>query len=325
MGQLLLDERPLVVLPSLVMKLGFERAVILQQIHWLLQQPRNGVEHDGYKWVYGTYVEWCELYFPFWSPEALRKHIVKLEKAGYLISAELRKAEWDHTKYYRVNEEALGTDDTACGTASVRDEDTTTMRPAEPHHYTETSTETTSKTTTDEGDNARARGEVFRVWGENMPGTLSPILSEDINTLIDETSPASVIHGIRVGVQAGARNYKYIAACARSHAQGKEHVPVSRPSKSELRRFNNGNGSGFRSDSGSEYPADDAAIIERKRQQYLAQRASLSVPGVQGHGLAVRGGPGWQGKDGQRQGPDCALQLPVPPGRGAQAAQVGGD
>lgn len=73
-------------------------------------------------------------------------------------------------------------------------------------------------------DNARAKGDeaVFTAWAENVPGTMTPILAEKLHELIDECGAPSVIHGIVVAVEAGARNYKYIAACARNHAQGNE-------------------------------------------------------------------------------------------------------
>lgn len=105
---LLLNERPLILLPSLVKAVGFERAAIIQQIHWLLQQPKNGIEHEGNKWVWGTYEEWCDQYFTFWEPRTLRYHMDKLEKEGWVISAQLRKEDWDRTKYYRINYEKFG-------------------------------------------------------------------------------------------------------------------------------------------------------------------------------------------------------------------------
>ena len=84
----------------------------------------------------------------------------------------------------------------------------------------------------DDDDNAREReqkhGAVFTAWAENIPGTMTPILADKLHDLIDECGPASAIYGIITGVEAGARNFKYIATCARNHAQGKE--PPSRAS-----------------------------------------------------------------------------------------------
>jgi phage replication O-like protein O len=85
-------------------------------------------------------------------------------------------------------------------------------------------------------DNARKPDSaVFKAWAENIPGTMTPILGEKLHDLIDECGEPSVIHGIIVSVEAGVRNFKYIAACARNHAQGKEAPSRASPST-------NGNG-----------------------------------------------------------------------------------
>ena len=107
-SKLLMHERPLTVLPSLVAALGFEKAVVLQQIFWLQNQPNSGRQlDDGEKWVWGTYEEWCERYFPFWQPYTLRKHVTGLEKLGLLLSCQPKTSDWDRTKHYRVDVGAL--------------------------------------------------------------------------------------------------------------------------------------------------------------------------------------------------------------------------
>jgi hypothetical protein len=106
MSNLLIDDRPIMFLPMLAKVLGScERAIVLQQIHWLSRQPKTGKMVDGFKWVWGSYEEWCEEYFPMWKPQNLAKHIRKLEDAGVLISAELNAKQHDHTKHYRLNYE----------------------------------------------------------------------------------------------------------------------------------------------------------------------------------------------------------------------------
>lgn len=91
-------------LPKLAKALGScERAIVLQQIHWLSIQPQSGRDHDGQHWIYGTYEDWCRDYFSMWSPHTLAKHIRQLEKDGVLISAQLLAHQHDHTKFYRVN------------------------------------------------------------------------------------------------------------------------------------------------------------------------------------------------------------------------------
>lgn len=105
MSSMLIDDRPIIFLPMLAKALGScERAIVLQQIHWLSRLPNSGMwDDEGNHWVWGTYEEWCKEYFPMWSPHTLAKIIRKLEQMGVLISAQLKAHEHDRTKYYRIN------------------------------------------------------------------------------------------------------------------------------------------------------------------------------------------------------------------------------
>ena len=106
---LLINERPLIVQPSLVKLLGsIERAVVLQQIHWLLQQPKTGeIDEDGNKWVWGTLQDWCDDYFQMWKPPALKKHLRWLRENDYLIVDQRSEDRWKKTNYYRLNYEKI--------------------------------------------------------------------------------------------------------------------------------------------------------------------------------------------------------------------------
>lgn len=108
MSTLLIDDRPIMFLPMLAKALGScERAIVLQQIHWLSRQPNSGIWQDGLHWIWGTYEEWCRDYFTMWSPYTLAKIIRKLEDSDVLLSAQLRAKEHDRTKFYRINYEVL--------------------------------------------------------------------------------------------------------------------------------------------------------------------------------------------------------------------------
>ena len=149
--QMLIDERPLMVLPSLVKQLGtMERAVVLQQIHFLSTMPKSGKNIDGYHWVWGSYQEWCDTWFTFWGTRQLQRHILWLEENDYLISAKFKAGDWDHTKYYRINYDKL---DTISNDTSVTTDDDTSVTIDDDESvaiiYTETTTDTSAKTTTD--------------------------------------------------------------------------------------------------------------------------------------------------------------------------------
>lgn len=100
---LLINEPPLQVLPSLANQVGLNEAILLQQLHFRSLISSN--VRDGHKWVYKTYEGWGNE-FPFWSIDTIRRAINKLEKEGYVISTSAyNKMKMDKTKWYRVNYE----------------------------------------------------------------------------------------------------------------------------------------------------------------------------------------------------------------------------
>jgi len=156
MSNLLIDDRPIMFLPGLAKMLeSCERAIVLQQIHWLCQQPKSGRMHEGDKWVWGTYEEWADDYFPMWTANNLKKHILKLEKDGWLFSERLDSAQYNQTKFYRVNQEKIDAQKSAhsIGYSSIRSDGYSSIRSDEHSsirsiYRTETSAETSAKTST---------------------------------------------------------------------------------------------------------------------------------------------------------------------------------
>ncbi|MGG3893610.1 DnaD domain protein [Geobacillus stearothermophilus] len=104
MSKLLLDEKPLIILPSLAKEIGLNEAIILQQLHYWLQE--SGSEHDGHRWVYNTYEDW-QKQFPFWSKNTIIRAIKSLEKKGLIVTGNYNKLKIDNTKWYRIDYEKL--------------------------------------------------------------------------------------------------------------------------------------------------------------------------------------------------------------------------
>lgn len=103
---LLMNESPLQILPSLAMKVGLNEALLLQQLHFKSLISRN--IRDGYKWVYQTYEEWKNEEFPFWSVDTIKRTIRRLEKQGVIISTDsYNRMKMDKTKWYRIDYSAL--------------------------------------------------------------------------------------------------------------------------------------------------------------------------------------------------------------------------
>ena len=102
---LLINEPPLQVLPSLAVAIGLNEALVLQQTHYWLRVSGN--DRDGFKWIYKKYEDWKNE-FPFWSDKTIRRTITKLEEENLLISTdEYNKFRADKTKWYRINYEKL--------------------------------------------------------------------------------------------------------------------------------------------------------------------------------------------------------------------------
>ena len=103
-SKLLLDEYPLIVLPSLAVALGLNEAIVLQQVHYLLQISKHVIE--GRKWVYNSYPNWC-LIFPFLSERTIKRTIYALEEQGILLSDCFNKLKLDKTKWYSIDYDQL--------------------------------------------------------------------------------------------------------------------------------------------------------------------------------------------------------------------------
>ncbi|WP_010677019.1 DnaD domain-containing protein [Bacillus timonensis] len=97
---LLFDESPLLIIPTLAKLIGLNESIILQQIHYWLKRTNN-VRLDR-KWVYFTYDE-LTMQFPFFSKSTVRRLISKLENEGLLSSNHFNKFKVDNTKWYTIN------------------------------------------------------------------------------------------------------------------------------------------------------------------------------------------------------------------------------
>lgn len=108
MNKLLINEPPLQVLPGLAAKIGLNEAILLQQVHYWISNPKVGVEKDGKRWVRNTTDEWQHDNFPFWSCSTIRRTIVALEKSKLLLSRDdLNKLRYDNSKWYTIDYDAL--------------------------------------------------------------------------------------------------------------------------------------------------------------------------------------------------------------------------
>lgn len=105
MNNLLIDDYPLVVLPTLAVKYGLNDAIVIQQIHYWSQ--RNKPSQDGFSWVYNSIPEWNKQ-FPFWSEKTIFSILKRLRECGVLIAEKKDENPWNHTLYYRLDYTKFG-------------------------------------------------------------------------------------------------------------------------------------------------------------------------------------------------------------------------
>ncbi len=105
MSNLLFDERPLVIQPTLAKLLGsLDEAVILQQIHYWLEKKTN--IKDGRSWVYNSMTDW-QKQFPWLSLKTVKRRFKSLEDKGLLITANYNQYKFDRTKWYSIDYQNL--------------------------------------------------------------------------------------------------------------------------------------------------------------------------------------------------------------------------
>ncbi|MDM5329905.1 conserved phage C-terminal domain-containing protein [Neobacillus sp. CF12] len=104
MSRLLIKENPVMIIPSLAVKIGLNEAVVLQQIHYWLGISNHQIK--GRTWVYNTYEEWRKQ-LPFWSVSTIKRTILSLEMKGLLQSDNFNEMKMDKTKWYSINYDAL--------------------------------------------------------------------------------------------------------------------------------------------------------------------------------------------------------------------------
>jgi uncharacterized phage protein (TIGR02220 family) len=104
MSKLLISESPIMILPSLAVRIGVNEAVLLQQVHYWLVKSSHVKE--GRTWIYNTYRDWQEQ-LPFWSESTIKRAVKSLEERGLLLTANWNKSKLDNTKWYSIDYQQL--------------------------------------------------------------------------------------------------------------------------------------------------------------------------------------------------------------------------
>lgn len=102
---LLMTSQPIVINRDLACRIGLNEAIVLQQLHYWLNETNSGTEHGGIRWVYNTTEQWLEQ-FPFWSESTLKRTFASLKSLGVLRREKLNKSKRDMTNFYTINYES---------------------------------------------------------------------------------------------------------------------------------------------------------------------------------------------------------------------------
>ena len=105
MSNLLINEPPLQVLPSLANKIGLNEAIVLQQVHYWLAHAKT--KYDGKMWIYKTFERWREQDFKFWSKRTIERIFKKLTDMGLLLVEKLADNKQNRVNFYTINYEEL--------------------------------------------------------------------------------------------------------------------------------------------------------------------------------------------------------------------------
>ncbi|MHB8709493.1 MAG: hypothetical protein ACYC9I_11510 [Desulfuromonadales bacterium] len=99
--KIILDEYPLLVMPSLATAIGLNEALFLQRLHYWLKNSAHS--RDGRKWVYNTVEAWREQ-FPFWSEKTIRRIVESLREKGLVETTQsYNQKRYDKTLWFSIN------------------------------------------------------------------------------------------------------------------------------------------------------------------------------------------------------------------------------
>lgn len=87
--------------------LGYNTTQFLLKLISLVQKSGKNVKGYEGKWVYNSLESWHTQFFPFWSISTIRRIIGKLETKGLVLSQRILKRQYNHTKWYSIDENAL--------------------------------------------------------------------------------------------------------------------------------------------------------------------------------------------------------------------------
>lgn len=100
-SNLLMNDKPLVLSPTLACIIGLNEALLLQQTNYWMAHAEK--EHGGRKWIYKTYDRWQKQDFPFWSVRTIKRIVTSLVEQEILLVEKLADNSFNRVNHYAVN------------------------------------------------------------------------------------------------------------------------------------------------------------------------------------------------------------------------------
>jgi len=109
-ANLIIQETPILVSPTLAKRIGLNEAIFLQQLHYWLNKSSH--VYEGKKWIYNSYENW-QNQLPFWSIATIKRIIAKLKRLELIFIRNFNESKFDKTNWYSINYEhhLLSSDD----------------------------------------------------------------------------------------------------------------------------------------------------------------------------------------------------------------------
>lgn len=98
---MLFNKKPIVINADLAKAIGLNEAIVLQQLHYWLNETASGIHHNGARWIFNTQQQWQDQ-FPFWSVVTIKRTFASLLAKGLIRVDQLNKSRHDRTNYYTL-------------------------------------------------------------------------------------------------------------------------------------------------------------------------------------------------------------------------------
>lgn len=175
----LIDEYPLLVLPSLAVSLGLNEAIVLQQLHyWITENERQKRHATHYKegkwWTNGSYDYWQKNNFQWWSVSTIRNIFKGLEDKGIVVSKRFNQQHHDQTKWYTIDYFVLSEwqnqqmDVLNSDTSEATKFNTSEVLDSDSSFKTETIKETKQKDSSASAETGRKQDELFNAIRDHL-------------------------------------------------------------------------------------------------------------------------------------------------------------